>query len=937
MPSCSKSSRGTPRAAVRLALLASLAVPAAAQQLTFAVGEQGATLQLPSPWQREKFDEDLGADQFTAKERRGFFGGGNEVYAVVREIRGIRESDRDLEETMSALWVLGTDVQVVVERTDGITRAVRAGEGAVDGTSIAFHCEIVARDGLAYHFAVWSLVSHRRKLQTRAKELTKSLSFPGPKTDFGKTAEPVVRSVSFGSRRLDYSIPLFAMRPQEAGYQQVAVYASADDEQRLTVQAVDVRTSMDALVAQEARELAREIDGYAESRRGETVVAGLPARWIEGGTATQTVKSMLIPFDKRCARLRWYSTGPVTTARPTREACFASLTVTEPKDGLVLPDATPAAATPTKSRFARFASGATRIAPELDGYGIRSAFVDGDRPIACTWDAAYSLEGGEWKLRLQHDSLRSFAVSGERQFATTNEGALHECKDGNLGEAVGTGSLCAFLGTDLVLGRQKDGGLLGLAPSWNSGELVRRSADGTETAICSLPIGYFQNLVCHAKRREIAIQVSVFESLDVQALGVSGEQLWLVPLEAPVPVLCGDWSQIAFVAAAADGWLVTGMPRDEAPGVWLVRSPSDRERIVAADPNGIQGLSLDASGLTFFAHGASQQRGLFRASREACRTDGNCLPFSTRTLAAIAARLQAELGDRVPNSAADVRSARARADGIARELCGQSLPSEAADLDALAGALLGDGPLSETARTALALLYSCAGLDAGGEWVPSADADWQSWRSSAREVSGSWVAAFFQPNRAANQHEDSEDGPYSLEWEIQSRAGRPLLVGLDAAALVARARQLVPDGFVAALADGDADAIAKVFAANESNVVLRRYAYRTLGANGRHALVERLSQPFAQKSDAATDDLVAHVAARGLREPSAEESEAWFDAALAAVQKAPREAALYYWLGRAAERAFPGDAEKSRPCYERVLELQPYGAVAEAARKALAR
>ena len=62
-----------------------------------------------------------------------------------------------------------------------------------------------------------------------------------------------------------------------------------------------------------------------------------------------------------------------------------------------------------------------------------------------------------------------------------------------------------------------------------------------------------------------------------------------------------------------------------------------------------------------------------------------------------------------------------------------------------------------------------------------------------------------------------------------------------------------------------------------------------------------------------------------------------FEDAMKAVEKFPRNAPLSYALARAAERAFPGEPDKARQCYERALQLDQYGKDAEMARQAIER
>lgn len=94
-------------------------------------------------------------------------------------------------------------------------------------------------------------------------------------------------------------------------------------------------------------------------------------------------------------------------------------------------------------------------------------------------------------------------------------------------------------------------------------------------------------------------------------------------------------------------------------------------------------------------------------------------------------------------------------------------------------------------------------------------------------------------------------------------------------------------------------------------------------------------QPFAAAADAHADDLVAWSLAR-MQGPARDSADpAVLGELHAAVVKQPREARLYWLLGQQHERTGPAGKAAARACYERVLELQEYGAVAGAAREAL--
>lgn len=172
------------RICIALVLLVG-AFPVLAQQAAESIGTQGATLELTPPWKRQVIEKDLGPDQFTAIEPRGLFGGGSMVYAVVVEVLSHVESDEDFRRVLDDHATEGRDAKIDVVREPGRRRAVRAFDTRLNGIDVAMHCEVIAADGLAYHFLTWALKSQRSLLTKRVAELRDGLEFPDVRGSVG--------------------------------------------------------------------------------------------------------------------------------------------------------------------------------------------------------------------------------------------------------------------------------------------------------------------------------------------------------------------------------------------------------------------------------------------------------------------------------------------------------------------------------------------------------------------------------------------------------------------------------------------------------------------------------------------------------------------------------------------------------------------------------
>ena len=167
--------------------------------------------------------------------------------------------------------------------------------------------------------------------------------------------------------------------------------------------------------------------------------------------------------------------------------------------------------------------------------------------------------------------------------------------------------------------------------------------------------------------------------------------------------------------------------------------------------------------------------------------------------------------------------------------------------------------------------------------------------------------------------------------------GEPLARLGPVAFLLERLAAAEPAGFLLSLDSEDGPSIQKLCDERPANRFLRQKVYAHLVARGRIAVLEEVAQAFALRPDATVEDLRAWLAAWNARVVDAGEAEPLAEAALAAVVAHPADAELCYLLALVYEKAQPADAGYALACYQRVLAIQTWGPVADAARDAIER
>ena len=915
----------------------------------FDIGSRGAQVRLGSPWQRKEITKDVGKDQFVATQGSWLLSGERTVYVIAREIHGPLENEPDYRAAMDDSCTLGHETKIeIATLANGAARASRTFDADVDGTACAFRCELLAKDGIAYHFMVWSLASQARTMKARANQVVDGFAFPGPDTEHGKGARPTTRSVTVAGHLVEYSVRPSVMKSVEASFGSLADYASLDDAQRLEIApAVSRRIDKDARIAgmldAERRQLASSADSLAEHSRGNVEIDGVLCGFLLCQQDGTVVKLLCIPLGQHGGvTFRWRSEGDVAAARPERDACFASIRLKRADAEFELPEIPEQPAYEDHSAVSRLLATGRRVLAPLPTWSAR-ILRHGAAYVAFDWSRVFVEERGEWPLRYEGRSIRGAAVAA---------GALYVLEDEVVRRVDASGFpvlprksnrivTCIASFGDSLIALCAPAPLPGIADRAAPLAVVRLDADGTETDLGEAGCVVCEHAAWHESRNELLVAGGVHPLAPSLRSEPERQTLWCNKLDGKPPASWGLWVVVRQIVAVADGFLVSGQPVEGVDGAHLLRGPTDRELMLAASTRLFLAAGFDGAELVVVAtrSGASNVLALPLA---ACKKDGlKCQPFSRASIEAIGDAMLRELVDRVPNTKAEVRSARDRADAFAVANFHSRLPRQAPDVEALVLAMGAEGCLSEDGRVLCAMLVAASAIDAGGEWIPGPKPAWSAWRTCGPAVADTSLAVVVQPTAQVVAALDDSEGTMTLVRDADVLGGQALLVGVDAAALSARVASLVPQGYEAALLACDVGRLAGVLAANGSSHGLRRHAYAVLAGRGRLDAMEALAAPFAVRGDAREQDVVAWLAARTASASVAATDEAqWREMCargLAALHRFPGSANLCLLLGRAAERAFPTAPGRARSCYERVLAMSSYGDEADAARKALAR
>jgi hypothetical protein len=526
-----------------------------------------------------------------------------------------------------------------------------------------------------------------------------------------------------------------------------------------------------------------------------------------------------------------------------------------------------------------------------------------------------------------------FVVSWRDELlAGMEDGKLRRVADGALGEERVAARLACVAGADLLLVRIDPALLGGGWPAHDTCRLFRQAPDGTTREVADLGQGSVQRVAADAVGRRAIVQMA---RMSVDG-AVESNSLREVDLATGAVAGIGQWDAISYVAASAEGWLISGSPRGEPVGVWMIGADGRSELLVAGP---VQGLGVDGTTLLLAEPAHDQQITVRRVALAECREEGRwCQPFGARQLDTVGRLLLAEPEIAPPRTREQLAAVWQRADAIARDHVGAGLPTTPGEVDGLLNHGVGwQSGLDRHGRIVIGLLLANAAIGAGGQWVEPAEADWLHWCMPPRTTPDTAFAICSQPATDIVAALDDSEGQADLAGRLTNARGRAVLVGVDAEALAARASSLAPAELESVVRRGDGERLEALFGQFESNAELRTWVYDQMAAHGHLAVVEQLAKSQARRSPPLAADALAWVRAWQRRDVAGAQASERVEVLMDLVRQLPGEAPLYLALGTAVESAFAGDGLKARQCYLRVLDLQQWGPDADAAKAALSR
>lgn len=930
--------RPRPLSVAVAAMLAAGSLPA--QNRKHPVGSMDAAVELANTWRRQKFNADLGPDQWVCIAPRNLLSTTRQVYVVLGEALGPVENEADLRRVLDRFCDHGHDAKIEIQQEARWTRAARAFDVVIDGLRLSFRCEVLARDGLAYHVTMWSLRGQQDWLDECAEDFRNGFTFPGADSGWQRGLSPKRHAVTAGDLQLSFALRPAVLRRAEPEDDERHKFASADDCQILQAFVVNGHDKLRDVVDAEASTLRRWDDTFTEVSRSDAALDGAVATTLVGATSGECIKVLVAPAGPRqWFLLRYRAPGAAGLARPEREALFASVQRSRIEGALALPPFADAPADAPANRLERFLA-AARIVGRADGWALngRQRLDDGSW-VLWDWSHGYLVTPATAQ-RLAHehsDGLRCVTRWRGDWLWVGREGRAYVVRDDERIEPpLCEASYVHAAGDDLLLLRTcgtRVPGVTSALDGRHDTQLIRRNAAGTETVVATLATA-IDSLAVDAAHRVALLRGTADDDAGNEA---APPRLWTVDLASGAVAVFGDWREVSAVAPASDGWLVTGRPPDGPHGIWLVRANTAAEPLVTG--LNLFGAGLAGDRLTFVT---SDRRGgvhVLEAPLAACAAEGrHCLPFTTTGFQAVGRALVARLATSAPRTAAEIADARTAAVELAAGL-GIPLPAGEVELDqfALAAAADPDHPLGAHGRILWNLLASAAAIERGARWVAADATDWLAWQARGAAVGDTAFATADNPcNLLVSCLDDGEDGRAPLAALFERTGGRVVLLGFDGPSLTAHAAALAPADFTAATSTGDVARLRAIFAAAPANHHLRAHAYARLGRAGQLRVVEELAAAHAALEPAVATDAVAWLAAWHQRLRTAADAEPFVPAALRAAQRLPREAAIYQLLGQACRLAFPDQPQKARQCFERVIALGSWGEWADAARRALA-
>lgn len=929
-----------------------VALVAVASAEEFKIGTQGATLVADSAWKRKVLNADMGPDQFSAGDTR---------FALVLEQKGVFELRSDFEAAIEG-FVTGASARF--ERTESVGsfqyelrgnvgHASRHFTARISGVNLAYHLDLVARDGLGYLVMTWSEASAASSVALEARKLAVGISFPGPDSEWGRSAIPVARSFRFDDwvLELTYRGSLFAQ-------------AEVEKPGRVTLSSIDGDTAVHLFLDRAEGDVDKALDmvrravtkagGYEELSRSEVEHELGPARelLLEKGSGDEGFDLAILVIelaDGIFADLRMATSHPARHREQLWTSFTDSLRATPPRTVDAFPVvATGAASSPAAEKPNSDLLDVCTVVATL-GWGARVVETGGGGLLAVESSRVLRLPPGAGEpeeLFSTEDwlGLRSVASQDRDVLVVDKDSQVMKIVDADLEPAgFGAARIASSTGGIVLTRTEQAPKVTGFAhiPNLNPTRVLLRDTSGKETMVAELPGAEVQDLAVSRQRGEALLAVADRRPFADEGVELaSRETLVVVALKAKASTSLGEWASVTGLAAADSGWLVSGSPMKGDPGLHLVGKDGTAELLVAGSATGV---TLEGGVLTFLSPclpdvEKSNGRCIYRGPLEKIREHGKALgALDGPALNALAD----ELGDRLraADSAPAIAEVVASASALSHERSGMSLPTSAEGIDRLLVHLSGSDDLSDGAVALLGALVTNRLVADGAEWVDGAAPSRATSLGGNGIEGGTLLAVAVRPLQVVMSTLFQEEGWSSPLSEIREQVeGRKILIGSDRAALIRKLREYELADAATMAREARPSKLEELLLAYPGNEFLREGIYRLMLASGQTERVIAVAGSLVKAGRATPTDRKAWLAARLITSSSSQQAEVLVTDLRHAIGQSPGTAGLYLILAAAYERTSRPDREVyARACYAKATSTAGWGELKADADAALAR
>ncbi|MCP3914060.1 MAG: hypothetical protein GY711_00715 [bacterium] len=926
-------------------LLASILVATASAQTTRSIGDRGAEVGLSENWTPKVINAAMGDDQFigTKSLRNSFL--------VLLEFDAYLENEADFRrrlqmhtagiEASGSNTVLG---KFTYRSEDGVGRAHQPASTEMgNGVEIRYDLTLVGRDGLGYLVLLWGADRSAGSLKHEGDRIANALRFPPPDSDWGRSTQLRVREKRFDGYTLRIRVQDSVFKESTYAGDAFFSLATAEDEIVaffLTLEDMDLDDALDA--AHET--LVFSYPDLTERKRSSTTLAGREARLATCATGDESLTMELAAIQIApglALDFRVLYEGPPGVREELYRGLLESLVVVDPPtvDAFPVPEATPDP--PSVNAHQREWLEAARLigwipagasdASLAPGDGILVAHEDGVDLLRPGADDSEPLRrDGEWQFD------RRAAACAEETFMVSGDGELVRIADGT---STPTGArataITAAPGGGLFLVRAaplRNVAGIGQIESATPSTLVHRRPSGDEVVISSF---------VDRTLLDVATDASTTRALvtSVERSAYTTVRLTSVDLGSGAQRTLGEWTRVRHLGPAPNGWLVTGTPVSGATGIWRVAGDGAPELLVSGPQQlgvALRGGELVLTSSLFLAPHSGREGRIpvySIAVDDVLPAGPRCAPWTAAVLGEIGS---AALGEHDPfdrhlfGTRASITRFLDEASRASERSIGAPLPRDIDAFDPLLAAIAGEPGLGQEGALVLVALLSNALLEQGAEWIDAVEPNMNGLTWETVEESTDLCLAVLPAQTVALLLE----GESQASWIVESAAGRSMLIGTDAATLrTALAKREGPDWWSAVEA-GDAEELLAILAAHPENLHLRDRIYAELARREDLAPLGAVAGRFARSNAARAQDLLHWFAARHATDGAAPTVEELRNA----IGKHPRAAGLYHLLGLRYELTGGDQArEKARVCFERALELSPWGNLAEQVQAGLGR